>query len=414
MPNPIMTESYIKLFGAKNAKTAWKKIKNDVNALKENHDKYFSKYDVERDEWIDKPRWIAELEAEEAREAEFEQAQQANVSIDPNDSSALDSFGNYSDSESTNNLQPATKYTAGMVFESNYLNFCEDALKEAWKRNIEFRCKGMRLNEDLTHVTQEFKDYMSGINAMLAQKGVDNLPSADVIDTEVDKWQHDFLEDYEYNKVDVAKINLFGKHPQTGKEPSIKQAVSSARNAVNDICRSTGGDKFKKCVDAVVQLRAVESMHAERSGLWKFFHPIDNYREKSAIRDMREAIESRFTQDEINAIGNQELKVGWLEDERTGANVLPSQINEFRVNPLEPDAEDTLEHELSNELNELKFGDGELQAQQNGRGIDFVDDLDRESLSVFEADDSAVESEKSQPHSQNSEPQPNKSLNSGK
>ncbi|MGN0824577.1 MAG: hypothetical protein ACI4MB_05880 [Candidatus Coproplasma sp.] len=450
MPNPMMTDSYLKLFGAKNAKAAWKEVKKDVAGLKSKHDEYFSKYDVERDEWIDKPRWVAELEAEEAREAALEEAQRANVSFESDGSSAMQNFGHSVSSESSNsshNLDNEnTKITAETVFHSTYLNFCEDALKEAWKRNIEFRCKGMRLNEDMTHVTQEFKEYMSGINALLAQKGVGNIPSADIIDSEVDQWQQDFLEQYQYNKIDVAKFNLYGKNPQTGKEPSVKQAVSNARNAVDNICRSTGGNKFKKCVDAVVQLRAVESMHAERSGLWKFFHPIDNYREKSAIRDMRAAIEQRFTQDMIDAIGNQELKVGWLEAERAGTNILPSQLNELRVNPLETNAEAldranaerertelenreleneanriseeanrinrAFEDDLDSEVNEL---DGnEIQAQQNGLENDFVDDLDRESLSVFEANDSAVESEKSQPHQEKSAPQLNKSLNVGK
>ena len=95
----------------------------------------------------------------------------------------------------------------------------------------------------------------------------------------------------------------------------------------------------QKCTQAVATLRAVEEKHATRGLLWKFFHPIDNRREKKAIAVMREQIGQTFSHEQIAAAQAQSnAEMDWIIAEK-GDSFQPSKGNEMKVNPLESEGD---------------------------------------------------------------------------
>lgn len=351
------------------------------------------------------------------------------------------------------------------LFWGGYSNFSEEQLKIVWTKNLVQRLNGRELDRNTAQVTDEFGEYMTGLSEMLIQRGViDTAPSmTDIFDnggvhdmenelgeTEagwLSKWKTDVLSKVPSTKTGVAQYTFYGSDLETNEKPSVKEALGRARAEVAAACDSVNGDNAKeKCAKAVLALRAVEEKHAERSGFWKFFHPINNYREKKAIEQLREQVRGSFSEEQIAAAQAQtDGEAAWIVMEK-GDSVVASGHNEMKVNPLESEAETRRRAEeeiaqaetekdllgmlasdihdketfLADEKYREEFGDTFEDALDEeaetrkafGQGeSDFVDDFaeEKEALFVSEAEDGAQE-EKSEPSQEKNAPAIGKDL----
>lgn len=286
MPTETMQQMYTKLFGANNAADAQRKTEEHVRELVEMRRREFAQFDEE-----------------EAQER----------------------------------------------FEARYYNFCEKWLKNAWTRNLRLRLHGENVTRNSEQVTDEFAEYMEGVNALLRSSGIGNAPNVGEIleegltQSEQDgvttdwkrEWQREVLQNAPHDKIGVEQEVLYGRDPRTGNEPSVKEAVNRACEEVEGFCRDISEEnRAEKCVEAAIRLRAVEQKRASRGILWKIFHPINNYRERKAVERMQNAIGQRFTPEEIAAVSGEALRVAWLDEER-GEGILPHAMNELKVDALE-------------------------------------------------------------------------------
>lgn len=351
------------------------------------------------------------------------------------------------------------------LFWGGYSNFCEAQLKIVWTKNLIQRLNGRELDRNTAQVTDEFGEYMTGLSEMLIQRGViDNAPSMNDIfdnggvhDAEVEgeieegwltQWKRDVLSKTPSTKTGVAQFVFYGRNLETNEKPSVKEALGRARAEVAAACESVNGDNAKeKCAKAVLALRAVEEKHASRSGLWKFFHPINNYRENKAIEQLREQVRGSFSEEQIAAARAQtDGEAAWIVTEK-GDSVVASGHNEMKVNPLESEeetrrrAEEEIEqaetekdllgmlasdvHErevfLADEKYREEFGDtfedaldeeAETRKAFGQEKSDFVDEFaeEKEALFVSEAEDGAQE-EKSEAPEEKDAPDLGKNLN---
>lgn len=350
------------------------------------------------------------------------------------------------------------EYSPKDLFEGGYFNFCEKQLKIVWTKNLMHRLGGEELDRNTAQVTDEFGEYMRGINALLRERGVEDAPNVDEIFEEglddegevtgwLTKWKADVLNKVPSTKTGVAQFFFYGRNPETNEKPSVKEALGRVRAEVASACESVNGDNAEeKCAKAVLVLRAVEEKHASRSGWWKFFHPINNYRENKAIEQLREQVRGSFSEEQIAAARAQTNgEAAWLVEEK-GDSVLPSGHNELKVNPLESEAEtrrraeeeiaqaeterellgmlasDIHEREefLADEKYREEFGDtfeDALDEEAEARKAfgedksDFVDEFaeEKEALFVSEAEEPAQE-EKSEPSQEKDAPELGKDL----
>ncbi|MGN0823145.1 MAG: hypothetical protein ACI4NG_05165 [Candidatus Gallimonas sp.] len=244
-------------------------------------------------------------------------------------------------------------------FEGRYYNFCEKQVKTAWTKNLVQGLAGEEHDRNTAQVTDEFCEYMRGINALLRERGVETAPNVDEIfeegmDEEPDdgeeleegeyrgwlnQWKRETLGKVPAGRKDAARFYLYGRDLETDREPSVKTSVTRAGDEVVSLCRAVNEENAaQKCVRAVATLRVVEEKHASRWLIWKIFHPIDNYRENRAIELMRGQISRTFSAEQIEAAEAQaNADVGWIVAEKSDA-ILPSKSNELKVDPLESEA----------------------------------------------------------------------------
>ncbi len=243
-----------------------------------------------------------------------------------------------------------------LVFQAGYFNFCEEKVKIAWTKNLVQRLSGVDLDRNTAQITDEFSDYMRGLNALLMERGIEDAPNVndifedgmfDEVDDEGDfvegwlnQWKHDVLDKVPSGRMGAAQFYLYGRDLETNKEPSVKTSVNRAKDGVASICSTVSLENAaQKCTQAVATLRAVEEKHASRWLLWKIFHPIDNRREKKAIEVMREQIGQTFSPEQIAAAQAQSnAEMDWIIAEK-GDSFQPSKGNEMKVNPLESEGD---------------------------------------------------------------------------
>lgn len=344
------------------------------------------------------------------------------------------------------------EYSQEDLFIGGYSNFCEEQLKIVWTKNLIQRLNGRELDRNTAQVTDDFGEYIAGLNEIIKERGIaENPPTPDYIfengglhdarnelgeieEGWLSKWKTDVLNKVPSTKTGVVKFSFYGRNPETDRKPSVKEALGRARAEVAAACESVNGDNAEgKCFKAVIALRAVEEKHAERSGFWKFFHPINNYREKKAIRQLREQVRGSFSEEQIAAAQvKTDGEAAWIVAEK-GDSILPSRLNEMKANPFETEAEtrrrmeeeiaqtekekdelgmiaaDLKEEDdfLAEEKHRENFGDTFEEALEEEADVykssekesDFAEDLtseEKEALFVSEADDGAQE-EKSDP-----------------
>ncbi len=243
-----------------------------------------------------------------------------------------------------------------LLFQGGYFNFCEEQVKKAWTKNLVQRLSGEALDRNTAQITDEFCDYMRGLNALLSERGIEDAPNVDDVFAEgmydevendgnvaegwLNQWKRETLDKVPSGRANAAQFYLYGRDLETNKEPSVKNALNRARESVASICREVGKeDAAQKCTQAVATLRAVEEKHASRWFIWKIFHPIDNRRENKAIEFMREQIRQTFTPEQIATAQEQaDTDAAWIIAEK-GDSFQPSKGNEMKVNPLESEGD---------------------------------------------------------------------------
>ncbi|MGN0818576.1 MAG: hypothetical protein ACI4L9_06360 [Candidatus Coproplasma sp.] len=225
-------------------------------------------------------------------------------------------------------------------FNLEYKPVCSNYLSEAYARNIQSRLRGEG-GADLDKVTADCIELIELATELTLPRRANSISSA-FFNSDIAK-----LRMTELGKIERAHINgtysELNAPDENGKAVKVKQRTQRAVDRVeNTVIGITPENADEKCRSAVLIARVMEIKHATRSGLWKFFHPIDNYREKRAIADMNRRIGENFTAEQIalarsHAVGYSFLKEEWEQAEKLNADEARFFKDELEKDPSQVD-----------------------------------------------------------------------------
>ena len=183
-------------------------------------------------------------------------------------------------------------------FDQVYGKWAHNVAQLAYRKNFETFVAGDRMRTT-TDTVRDFQNYLYALAEEVDERGLVEC-DRDTING-ADEWVISGLivRETPRNRIAAAKSVLYG----ADSAYSTKEAALMALNGVNALCERMDELSYSQreasSIYAVTRLEAVRSKHAERGVLWKMFHPIDNYREKRAIKEMTQTINEHFKPEEI-------------------------------------------------------------------------------------------------------------------
>ncbi len=183
-------------------------------------------------------------------------------------------------------------------FDLEYGKWAHNVAQSAYRKNFETFVAGDRMRTT-TDTVRDFQNYLYALAEEVDERGLVEC-DRDTING-ADEWVKPSLivKETPRNRIAAAKSVLYG----ADSAYSTKEAALMAVNGVNALCERMDELSYTQreasSIYAVTRLEAVRSKHAERGVLWKMFHPIDNYREKRAIKEMTQTINEHFKPEEI-------------------------------------------------------------------------------------------------------------------